>query len=201
MLVLGASSCTGSSGAATSKRITTTRRTVARTPATTARPVATVARPTSTVVAIVSSSEVAAVTARAPFQSFEEVRFVVTGADGKDHEYCALLADTEPLREQGLMGRTDLGGYDAMLFGWDVDTTSAFWMRTVPVWLSIAWFDKSGTHVGQLDMAPCGDSDSCPRYGAAAAYRWAMETMRGGLDRLGVRPGAMLRVGGRCRAG
>ena len=78
-----------------------------------------------TVVAIVPSSQVAAVRAKAPIERFGEVRFLLTGSDGKDREFCALLADTEPLREQGLMGRSDLGGYDAMLFSWTEDSTAA----------------------------------------------------------------------------
>ena len=149
-------------------------------------------------VAIVDLKSVPSVKARAPFTQFGEVRFVVTDVDGREREFCALLADSEAQREQGLMGRRDLGGYDAMLFSWAADSGSAFWMRTVPIALAIAWFDASGRHVGQADMAPCGDSDACARYAASGPYRWAAETLAGGLPQLGIGPGAVIRVGGRC---
>ena len=205
--VLGATSCGGSSPASSKRPATpTTRRgvTATRVPTTAPRVVApgTVAATTAstTVVAIVESTSVASVKAHAPFTRFGEVQFVITDTNGSLHEFCALLADTEALREQGLMGQRDLGGYDAMLFSWAGDTNSQFWMRTVPITLAIAWFDASGRHVGQAEMAPCGDSDACPRYGASASYRWGMETLAGGLQPLGVKPGVVLSVGGRCRA-
>ena len=199
MIMVVGTSCGGGSPAS-SKRPTTppTKRGVATTRVSTTPPRTTV--PVPTVVTIVETTMVASVKARAPFTRFGEVQFVVTGSDGLAHEFCALLADTEALREQGLMGQRDLGGYDAMLFSWAGDTSSQFWMRTVPITLAIAWFDASGGHVGQTEMAPCGDSDSCPRYGASAPYRWGMETLAGGLEPLGVKPGVVLSVGGRCRA-
>ena len=151
------------------------------------------------VVTVVPSSLVASARARAPFEQFGEVRFVITNAQGKDVEYCALLADTPENQQRGLMGRRDLGAYDAMLFTWPFDVSGGFWMRTVPIWLSIAWWDRSGRVVTQLDMAPCGDSADCPVYTPTGPYRVAMETLRGGLEPLGVSSASMLQVGGACR--
>jgi uncharacterized membrane protein (UPF0127 family) len=153
----------------------------------------------SKVVTVVPSSLVAAARARSPFEQFGEVRFVITDASGKDVEYCALLADNPENQQRGLMGRRDLGGYDAMLFTWNFDVQGGFWMRTVPVWLSIAWWDQHGRLVSSLDMAPCGDSADCPVYTPTGPYRVAMETLRGGLEPLGVGPSAVLQVGGACR--
>ncbi len=199
IIVAVGTSCGGSSRASSKRPATpTTKRGVATTRVSTTAPP--MVASSTTVVAIVEPTMVASVKARAPFTRFGEVQFVITGTDGLAHEFCALLADTEALREQGLMGQRDLGGYDAMLFSWAGDTNSQFWMRTVPIALAIGWFDASGRHVGQAEMAPCGDSDACPRYGASAPYRWGMETLAGGLEPLGVKPGVVLRVGGRCRA-
>ena len=209
--------CSDASNAAT--RNTTRARTTVRA-RTTAKPRAITApttkqRPTTTpvptpmptiavtgstrVLTVVPSSLVAATRARAPFEQFGEVRFVITNAQGKDEEYCALLADTAENQQRGLMGRSDLGGYDAMLFSWPVDVNGGFWMRTVPVWLSIAWWDRTGRLVTALDMAPCGDFADCPNYNPTGPYRVAMETLRGGLEPLGVSPKALLQVGGACR--
>lgn len=113
-------------------------------------------------------------------------------------QLCALLADTDELRARGLMGRHDLAGYDAMVFRFDQDTTSPFFMRNVPVALSVAWFDAGGRFVSAADMQPCPDQDGCPLYQPAGPYRLAMEVLGGGLTRLGVQEGSRVAVGGSC---
>jgi hypothetical protein len=49
-------------------------------------------------------------------------------------------------------------------------------------------------------MAPCGDRDDCPLYGPNHSYRYAIETLEGGLTPLGVRPDARLELLGACPA-
>lgn len=112
---------------------------------------------------------------------------------------CALFAETEADRQKGLMGRSDLGGYDAMIFQFDADTTGTFFMRNVPVALSIAWFDASGHFVSSTDMEPCPNQEGCPEYSAAGPYRFALEVLKGGLDRLGATQGSILSLGDSCR--
>ena len=112
---------------------------------------------------------------------------------------CALLADTAEQHSQGLMGRTDLAGYDGMLFRFDDDTQAAFYMKDTLIPLSIAWFDADGRFVSTADMAPCGDQPVCPTYGPAGPYRYALEVPQGDLRALGIGPGARLVVGeNRC---
>ncbi|HEX2700383.1 MAG TPA: DUF192 domain-containing protein [Acidimicrobiales bacterium] len=132
---------------------------------------------------------------------FGEVAFKVTGAATATSagQYCALLADTEQQRAKGLMGRRDLAGYDAMVFRFDTDSAGGFYMRDVPVDLSIAWFGADGRFVSSTDMASCPDQDGCPTYTPAGPYRLAVEVLKGGLDRLGIGQGSMLTVGGACR--
>lgn len=133
---------------------------------------------------------------------FGEVAFRVTPAAGAGlpatGERCALLAETEAQRQRGLMGRRDLGGYDAMIFRFGADTTGTFYMRNVPMPLSIAWFDAGGRLVSTADMEPCPDQDGCPQYSAAGPYRFAVEVEKGGLSRLGIGEGSVLSVGGDC---
>lgn len=132
---------------------------------------------------------------------FGEVAFQVTpaGGQGTAGRFCALLADNEQQRAQGLMGRRDLAGFDAMVFRFDADTDGGFYMRDVPVGLSIAWFGADGRFVSATDMAPCPDQDGCPNYPPKAPYRLAIEVLQGGLGRLGVADGSVLTVGGACR--
>jgi uncharacterized protein len=93
---------------------------------------------------------------------------------------------------------TDLGGYPGMLFAWDQNTSSSFYMRNTPTPLTIAWFDAEGALVSTADMAPCEDVDGCPLYSATGSYRFAVEVPQGELARLGVGEGTRLRVGGPC---
>lgn len=115
-------------------------------------------------------------------------------------QYCALLAESPDQVARGLMNRRDLAGYDAMVFRFRDDSTSPFYMRNVPMALSVAWFDAAGRFVSSADMAPCGNREDCPLYSPARPYRFALEVPRGGLSRLGVGPGAVLDVGGSCPA-
>lgn len=112
--------------------------------------------------------------------------------------FCALVAENDRQRARGLMGRRDLGGYDAMLFRFDSDSTTPFYMRNVAVPLSIAWFDAQGRFVSSAEMQPCGNHDRCPLYSPAGPYRLALEVLQGDLDRLGVGEGARISVGGAC---
>jgi uncharacterized protein len=131
---------------------------------------------------------------RTPIPPFDEVRLVTTAG-----EFCALLADSDAERAQGLMERLDLGDYDAMVFTFDQDTTGRFWMRNTRIALSIAFFDESGGLVGTADMPPCPDGEECPTYGAERPYRTAVEVPQGDLDRLGIAAeGATVQVGGPC---
>lgn len=136
---------------------------------------------------------------RRPLSGFGEVAFTVEGQGGSTSEGCALVADSDAARAQGLMGQRDLRGYDAMVFRNPAPVTNGFYMRNVPMPLTVAWFDADGAYVGAADMAPCPDVEGCPTYPPPAAYTTAVEVLGGGAGRLGIGPGARLRLGGPCR--
>lgn len=143
----------------------------------------------------------AAARRREPVPGFGEVAFRVTragGAGASAASYCALLAETDQQHAQGLMGRRDLAGYDGMVFRFASETTGPFYMRNVPVGLSIAWFAADGRFVSSTDMAPCPDREGCPTYPPEGPYQLALEVLQGGLGRLGVGEGSVLTVGGAC---
>lgn len=136
---------------------------------------------------------------RQPVAGFGETGFVVRpGGSGAAAERCALLAETEAQLRQGLMGRRDLAGYDAMVFRFSFDSTGSFFMRNVPVPLDIAWFDADGRFVSSAEMAPCADREGCPLYAAERPYRYALEAEQGGLARLGVGGGSVLTLRPGC---
>jgi hypothetical protein len=93
------------------------------------------------------------------------------------------LAATRPDRRQGLMGVTDLLDLDGMLFSFDGDTTSAFWMKDTLIPLDIAFFDGAGSLVSVTTMEPCRQ-DQCPTYEAEGPYRFALEARQGALAAL-----------------
>ncbi|MFN2507100.1 MAG: DUF192 domain-containing protein [Acidimicrobiales bacterium] len=111
---------------------------------------------------------------------------------------CALLAQSEPQRSKGLMNRTDLAGHDGMIFAFPSDTSNSFYMLNTPMPLSIAWFDAEGRFVSSTDMEPCLDRPDCPLYSPAGPYRYALEVPKGGLEALGIGPGAVISIGGPC---
>lgn len=136
---------------------------------------------------------------RTHFGDFAEIAFEVQGAPAQASAVrCALLADTVAQQELGLMNRTDVGGYDGMLFRFPDDTTVSFYMKDTPLPLSIAFFDATGQFVSKADMAPCIDQPTCPLFNAARAYRYALEVPQGALPRLGIKAGTRLVTTGPC---
>jgi uncharacterized membrane protein (UPF0127 family) len=135
---------------------------------------------------------------------FRTITVHLTRADGTTFDWCLLLADTEPRREQGLMGVTDLAGYAGMLFSFGADQRAEFWMKDTIMPLSIAFFRADGAFVSAADMPPCAPDASavCPLYPAVAPYANAIETTLGALTAAGVTSGATLTLGEPgCRPG
>jgi uncharacterized membrane protein (UPF0127 family) len=117
-------------------------------------------------------------TAPVGLPGFDTATIGLGGAD-----WSVALADTPDLRRRGLMGVTDLGGLDGMLFVFEGDTAGDFWMKDTLIPLDIAFFDAAGAPVGEvITMTPCGDADPCPTYGPDAPYRYALETTVGGFE-------------------
>lgn len=126
---------------------------------------------------------------------------MVEAPDGATCVLCTWLADSAAERQRGLAGLAELDGADGMLFRYDDDTLTTFWMRDTLLALDIAFYDASGRHVGEASMVPCPDSVTdleCPRYGADAPYRLAVEVPAGRAAGLGLVPGSRVTIGGPC---
>lgn len=128
---------------------------------------------------------------------FELTPVLVTNADGSVCELCLWEATAREQRRRGLMGVTDLGPADGMVFVYDEPSSSAFWMRDTPMPLSIAWFDAAGAFVSAADMEPCldGPDSECARYPPAAPFTVAVELPAGQVAALGIGPGSVLELG------
>lgn len=115
---------------------------------------------------------------RGDLADWEVVTVVVGGG-----ELAVALADDPGERARGLMGVEDLGVLAGMLFSYDEDTQSSFWMKDTVLSLYIAFFAGDGSLVDAFLMEPC-EADLCPLYSALGPYRWALETPAGDLGDL-----------------
>ena len=151
-------------------------------------------RPADPVVVLAPSTTAEGGPVRTLLAGFEEIPFRITTPDGRELDWCALLAATEAARARGLMQQRDLLGYDAMVFRFDEPSRGGFYMFETVLPLSIAWFDEGGVYVSQADMDPCPEEDpgACPTFPPAAPALHALEVARGGLGALGVVPGSRL---------
>ena len=113
---------------------------------------------------------------------------------------CAIWADTPETRSQGMRGRSDFAGYDAMAFTVSPASSDSFTMEGVPIPLEISWFDSAGAWMGAADMAPCPAGGMCPLYPPPAPWSAALEMPAGGRERLGAGSGSLLLIGGSCPA-
>jgi uncharacterized membrane protein (UPF0127 family) len=121
----------------------------------------------------------AATPAHAPFPDLTQTVVHVGG-----NPLSVVVAKTESQREEGLRTRSDLGSYAGMLFVFGENTTVSFTMSTVPVPLQIGFYASNGRSVGRLLMEPCPHAEvDCPVYQAPRPFRYALETLTGGLPR------------------
>jgi uncharacterized membrane protein (UPF0127 family) len=100
------------------------------------------------------------------------------------------VARTEAEREHGLMGRTDLGPRNGMIFVFDRDDHLTFWMKDTPTPLSIAFLSPEGRVLEIADMQPFSEKIIRSRLSA----RYALEMRQGAFADLGVSEGDMIQL-------
>jgi uncharacterized protein len=116
---------------------------------------------------------------------------VVIETGSGEVEISVEVADSPEERAVGLMNRESLPADAGMIFLFDEDTASAFWMKNTLIPLSIAFADEEGTIVSILDMEPC-EADPCELYDPGVSYRSALEVNQGAFDDWGVEVGDRL---------
>ncbi len=128
---------------------------------------------TTTAPTVTTATGAPPTTAAGPLATFATIDATVSGSS-----WTVALADSPALRSQGLMGVSDLGGLDGMLFVFEDVTQVAFTMRDTLIPLDIAFFAADGTLVDLFPMTPCLE-EPCPTYAAAAPFRYALEAPAG----------------------
>jgi len=99
------------------------------------------------------------------------------------------VADTSAERTRGLSHREDVPWGTGMLFHWDEDTMTGFWMADTYVELSIAFIDASW-EIQQIEYMT--EPMSRDHVGAHVPYRYALEVPYGWFDEQGITVGDTL---------
>ena len=95
------------------------------------------------------------------------------------------LADTEKLRETGLMHISYLPEDEGMIFAYPDERMLYFWMKNTLIPLDIAFLDQNGKVIRVTHMEPL-DETLHPSGGLAM---YALETNRGWMEKHGLKPG------------
>ena len=95
------------------------------------------------------------------------------------------VADTDFLRNKGLMFRESMPDNDGMLFVFPDNVVRSFWMKNTLIPLSIAFIDHDGYITNIEDMTP---HDLNNTISTSPATR-ALEMNKGWFDDMGISPG------------
>jgi uncharacterized protein len=128
-------------------------------------------------------------------QGFARIGLTIAG-----RPLCAWLADTEALRDRGLMDVGSMGKADAMVFRFNEPTNVAFYMYRTILPLTVVFVSAAGQVSDLVDMEPCPDRDAakCPRYQASAPYQTAVEVPKGKAASLGFSVGSTVDYRSNC---
>lgn len=91
--------------------------------------------------------------------------------------------------QRGLMGRTDLGVDEGMVFIYGEPQRMSFWMRNTPTPLDIGFFDAQGV---LKEVYPLYPYDETPVQSNGTALKYAVEMKQGWYKANGLKTGAKL---------
>lgn len=84
------------------------------------------------------------------------------------------IADTPTKRELWLMNRTSMETNRWMLFVFEQEQISSFWMKNTKIPLDIVWLDKKGQIIDIQTGTPCKE-DPCPLYTPSGSGLYVLE--------------------------
>lgn len=116
---------------------------------------------------------------------------IVTGAN-KSVKVDVEIADNDTERKTGLSFRKYLGDYDGMLFVFDHEVSTPFWMKDMLIPLDMIFFDDQGFIIDIKDsQAPC-TSTICPSLYSKEPYKYVLEVNSGFCENNGIVIGGSL---------
>jgi len=101
----------------------------------------------------------------------------------------AEIADTQLKKMRGLMGRSELGEIDGMLFVFDEEGYHGFWMFNTSIPLDIIWINST-KHVVYIEKnaQPC-TATNCSTYKPTAPAMYVLEVNAGFSDKHNIKVG------------
>ncbi|HUF54144.1 MAG TPA: DUF192 domain-containing protein [Dehalococcoidia bacterium] len=108
---------------------------------------------------------------------------------GNDAVLFVEVADEIDERQTGLMNRDSLPEDAGMLFVYEEDTTTGFFMRDTTIPLSIAFVTAGGSVIDIQDMEPLSEEVH-----SSLEYRYAVEVNQGWFGENGVRVGDLVQL-------
>jgi uncharacterized membrane protein (UPF0127 family) len=110
--------------------------------------------------------------------------------DLNGREFTVEIADTPAARAKGLMFRKTLPENAGMLFVFERDSRETFWMENTDIPLSLAYISRTGEIREIFDLTPRSRRPVPSTY----AIRYALEVNQGVFEKLGLRPGHILKI-------
>lgn len=115
--------------------------------------------------------------------SSEETPTVTVTTSSGNYSFDVEVADSTTERATGLMNRTELADDAGMIFVWDEDTLSSFWMKDTLISLDILFIDMGKFIVYiQPSATPLSEDLITP----TSSFRYVLEVASGFVGRSGV---------------
>jgi hypothetical protein len=105
------------------------------------------------------------------------------------------VADTEALRQRGLMFRESLAPNEGMIFVFPEAGHYPFWMKNTRIPLDMLWLDRSGRVVAIASSVPPCKADPCPTFpppDPTGPASYVLEVVSGFAAKHGVKQGDRL---------
>jgi hypothetical protein len=106
------------------------------------------------------------------------------------------IADTEPVRQRGLMFRERLAPNEGMVFVFPEPGDYPFWMKNTLIPLDILWLDRQARIVSIARSVPPCKADPCPSYPPDAAASYVIEVVSGFARQHGLKVGDVVKLDG-----
>jgi uncharacterized membrane protein (UPF0127 family) len=106
------------------------------------------------------------------------------------------IADTEPVRDRGLMFRDHLAPNEGMIFVFPESGYYPFWMKNTLIPLDMLWLDAQSRIVSIARSVPPCKADPCPSYPPDANASYVIEVVSGFSRQHGLKVGDVVKLEG-----
>ena len=106
------------------------------------------------------------------------------------------VADTEPVRQRGLMFREHLAPNEGMIFVFPEPGYYPFWMKNTLIPLDMLWLDSQARIVSIARSVPPCKADPCPSYPPSGTSSYVIEVVSGFARQHGLKVGDAVKLEG-----